>query len=124
VVEKLLEYDWPGNVRELENTIQRAVLLSRSGVISPNDLGIYTDADANAKEGGGGRASAAEPLDNLFEQPFKESVAQFEAQMIRYALDRYEGRIDAVCKHLRMPKTTLYEKMKRYSISAKDYKGK
>jgi len=29
----LQTYDWPGNVRELENTIERAVVLSRTGVV-------------------------------------------------------------------------------------------
>ncbi|MCM8527814.1 MAG: sigma-54 dependent transcriptional regulator [Lentisphaeraceae bacterium] len=38
---KCLEvYDWPGNVRELKNTIQRAVLLCRSGEIKEKDLPV------------------------------------------------------------------------------------
>ena len=28
-MEKLLEYNWPGNVRELENSIERAVVMSK-----------------------------------------------------------------------------------------------
>jgi DNA-binding NtrC family response regulator len=36
--EKLLAYDWPGNVRELENTIERAIALSRFDAISIEDL--------------------------------------------------------------------------------------
>jgi two-component system response regulator HydG len=34
----LQTYAWPGNVRELENVIERAVVLSRSSMISPADL--------------------------------------------------------------------------------------
>ncbi|MCX8042778.1 MAG: sigma-54 dependent transcriptional regulator [Desulfobacterota bacterium] len=34
----LMRYLWPGNVRELENTIERAVVLSRGSIISPVDL--------------------------------------------------------------------------------------
>lgn len=34
----LHEHDWPGNVRELENTIERAVILARGGVITSNHL--------------------------------------------------------------------------------------
>lgn len=34
----LKDYNWPGNVRELENTIERAVVLSKKDVIEPEHL--------------------------------------------------------------------------------------
>jgi len=34
----LVNYEWPGNVRELENAIERALVLSSSDVIQPEDL--------------------------------------------------------------------------------------
>jgi transcriptional regulator with GAF, ATPase, and Fis domain len=34
----LVNYDWPGNVREMENAIERALVLSASDVIQPEDL--------------------------------------------------------------------------------------
>jgi Nif-specific regulatory protein len=34
----LVNYDWPGNVRELENAIERALVLSPSDFIQPDDL--------------------------------------------------------------------------------------
>jgi two-component system, NtrC family, response regulator AtoC len=37
-VERLRKYDWPGNVRELENVIQRAVVLSRGGPITADQI--------------------------------------------------------------------------------------
>jgi two-component system response regulator HydG len=37
-IEKLAHYAWPGNVRELENTLERAVVLSRSNLIDLADL--------------------------------------------------------------------------------------
>ncbi len=34
----MVNYEWPGNVRELENTIERALVLSSSELIQPEDL--------------------------------------------------------------------------------------
>jgi len=34
----LLRYNWPGNIRELENSIERAILMSESAQIAPEDL--------------------------------------------------------------------------------------
>jgi two-component system response regulator HydG len=36
--EAMARYDWPGNVRELENTVERAVVLSRGAAIEIDDL--------------------------------------------------------------------------------------
>ena len=38
--ELLLGHDWPGNVRELENTLQRALVLSRDNIIDENSIMI------------------------------------------------------------------------------------
>ena len=35
---RLLTHDWPGNVRELENTIERAVIMARGGIIAEDHI--------------------------------------------------------------------------------------
>lgn len=35
---RLMSHDWPGNVRELENTIERAVIMARGGVIAADHI--------------------------------------------------------------------------------------
>jgi DNA-binding NtrC family response regulator len=53
-LDRLTEWPWPGNVRELENVVQRAVVLSRDGEITPQDLmfgpGQTTSAQFDAAE--------------------------------------------------------------------------
>jgi two-component system response regulator AtoC len=37
-MDRLLAHDWPGNVRELENTVERAVIMARGGVIAEDHI--------------------------------------------------------------------------------------
>ena len=39
-MKRLMDYDWPGNVRELENCIKRAVVLSSSTALLPEDVEV------------------------------------------------------------------------------------
>ena len=39
-LESIIHHPWPGNIRELENTVERAVIMSKGKLIEPRDLGI------------------------------------------------------------------------------------
>jgi len=45
---RMSAYHWPGNVRELENAIERAVALSSSELIMPEDLPAHPPQEVNA----------------------------------------------------------------------------
>ncbi|HGO6127342.1 Fis family transcriptional regulator [Burkholderia cepacia] len=93
----LMQRDWPGNVRELRNAADRFVL----GVADmPQETGA-NDGDA----------------DN--EQTLKERIEQFERAVIAEALNQTGGAVAATADRLHVGKATLYEKMKRYGLSAK-----
>jgi two-component system response regulator AtoC len=69
----LMTHEWPGNVRELENIIQRAVVLSRGGIIMPehisftNELNRYV-LDVEQK------VRAATSLDDMLRDVKREAV--------------------------------------------------
>jgi DNA-binding NtrC family response regulator len=76
----LERYHWPGNVRELENAIERAVALSDGDLIDVGDL-PETIAQASRTE------SLREAI-RSGRTAFEETVAAFEQDIIREALDR------------------------------------
>jgi DNA-binding NtrC family response regulator len=57
-MEKLSRYAWPGNVRELENTIERAVVLSRATPLDLADLPKQIVDNEHARQRAGGVPSA------------------------------------------------------------------
>jgi DNA-binding NtrC family response regulator len=106
--EAALEYPWPGNVRELRNRMQRAVALTRTEWIMPGDL--FPDA-----------APSIHPMERVIVgKPFatlSETRDMAERRQIQRALHQTNGQILEAARLLGVSRTTLWEKMKRLSIS-------
>jgi two-component system response regulator AtoC len=60
----LKDYDWPGNVRELENIIQRAVVLSRGNIITPDHIRFQDGLSRNTVDIDQ-KVRAGAPLDEI-----------------------------------------------------------
>ncbi|HEU5021148.1 MAG TPA: sigma-54 dependent transcriptional regulator, partial [Bryobacteraceae bacterium] len=109
----LLDHGWPGNVRELENVVERAVVLASTPVISVDVLPDYLVQAAGIRT----RPSenGALPADaSLF-----EIVAEFERRTIIDFLDRCNGSQTDAAEALRVPLSTLNQKIKRLNIDVK-----
>jgi transcriptional regulator with GAF, ATPase, and Fis domain len=109
----LLDHTWPGNVRELENVVERAVVLASTQVIP---LDVLPDYLLHA---GGIRIRRGEngalPADaSLF-----EIVAEFERRTIIEQLDRFNWSQTEASEALRVPLSTLNQKIKRLNIDVK-----
>jgi len=123
VVDALRRYHWPGNVRELSNTVERLRVLHRGGVAEASSLPdkiLRAGAPAVDALGGAddtspaGRAGGVQlPEDGL---DLKEYLAGIELYMIREALDRSGGVVAQAAKLLGLGRTTLVEKMRKYSL--------
>jgi two-component system, NtrC family, response regulator AtoC len=102
----LVRYPWPGNVRELENCIERAVVLTRNELLTPDDLPPQLRQgaeDAPARE-----TDALVPLKQWLEDP--------ERRYLEHALRVKNGNRQETAKALDINRTTLFNKMRKYGL--------
>ncbi len=92
--EKLLNYSWPGNIRELQHTIEKAVILSDSSVLKPEDFYLR-----NVGSGSGNNTSS--------------TLEEVEKQLIQQALEKNNGNFTAAAEQLGITRQTLYNRMKK-----------
>jgi DNA-binding NtrC family response regulator len=103
--EYLLNYQWPGNVRELKNIIERAMILSNGNEILPDHLPI--ELRKGQMEGGEKRTAGTENL----------ALENVERKHIRDVLLMMEGNKSRAAKLLGISRSTLREKLKKYSLA-------
>lgn len=105
----LKSYNWPGNVRELENTMHRAVLLSSTDKIEPDDIHLPQDNSP----------SSLESVTTTHSQTHSEAlvgrtVADVEKELILNTLDQCLGNRTHAANILGISIRTLRNKLKLY----------
>ena len=106
VLDRLEEYAWPGNVRELRNMIESLVLTTESAVIGLQDLpfepqGTFAAGPLASDDLSGGNLSG---------------LARSEYEQICKILRETSGNATMAAKQLGIAKSTLYLKLKKYSL--------
>jgi len=102
----LRDNNWNGNVRELQNTLERAVILSKDGIIKPAHL-IFEKVE-----------KAKRDYDNT--EYSIQSLEEETKKIIKKALQLTSGKIygkDGAAAMLKMRPTTLQSKMKKLKIT-------
>jgi DNA-binding NtrC family response regulator len=102
VKKALMEYDWPGNIRELENTIERAVVLSKGDEIELEDL-VYHGISSSS--------SLFHPAGGKH-----KSLDELEKEYIKIVLQAEHGNKSKSAKILGIDRKTLNSKVKKYKI--------
>jgi DNA-binding NtrC family response regulator len=109
----LLDHNWPGNVRELENIVERAVVLASTSVIP---LEVLPDYLLHA---GGIRIRRNENGALPADASLWEIVADFERRTIIEHLERFNWSQTEAAEALRVPLSTLNQKIKRLNIDVR-----
>lgn len=98
-IHALMNYSWPGNIRELRNVLERAVLLTEGETLRRKDL----------------RLDAATGEDPVAEWK-NLTLSELEQRYIAKVLTEERGNVERAAKRLDIPRSSLYQKIKRYQI--------
>jgi DNA-binding NtrC family response regulator len=137
-IRMLCSYRWPGNVRQLENAVFRAVVLTETDEIGvaefpqiaaqvPGYEGHVPAAPGPAAHGitepivleqspATTPAAAADAF--LMGDGHVRPLDELEAEAIRFAIARYDGRMTEVARRLKIGRSTLYRKLKELGLDA------
>jgi len=94
----LVAYSWPGNIRELKNVLERAVLLGGRPQIGLRDLRFELL-----------RGGVASDESNL-------TLLELERRHIERVLRQEGYHVDRAARRLGVPRSSLYQKIKRHGI--------
>ncbi|HEV3279269.1 MAG TPA: sigma-54 dependent transcriptional regulator [Terriglobia bacterium] len=112
----LLDHDWPGNVRELENAVERAVVLSSGPVLQAGLLPEQVSGNGNHHN----TRTGFEELDghSLF-----DLLENYQRGVILEMLSRSNWSQTEAAERLRIPLSTLNQKIKRLQIDVKRHRN-
>jgi len=96
----LQEYSWPGNIRELRNVLERALILTEGSVLARRALRFDSRSDGSAES----------------VVPSSLTLVELERIHIETVLLEERGRVDHAAVRLGIPRSSLYQKIKKHGI--------
>ena len=130
-IKAMMAYDWPGNVRELENCLERAVALGDQSIIEAADLPpaianaeVQAGSKVEAEMRAGGRSSpdffaAGNPGGSELDASATD-LEDIERATIERVFSQVKGDKALAGRMLGISRATLYRKLKRYNIGARE----
>jgi two-component system nitrogen regulation response regulator NtrX len=102
-IRKLQGRSWPGNVRELRNAVERALILASGKVVSAADI------DQLLPNGGAGSATKDG-------QSFAKLQQDSEKKLLLKRLKENDWNVSETARVLKITRSNLYKKLKRFEI--------
>lgn len=99
-ISRLKKHNWPGNIRELQHAVERAVIMSESHILQPQDFFL-----TSIEEERGDSLN----LSNM-------NLEETEKMLIRKVVDKYGGNISKAAKELGLTRASLYRRIEKYGL--------
>jgi len=99
-VKKLQKYSWPGNIRELQHAIERAIIMSDTDTLNPDDFFFL----------------AQKPENNAAVEPDNFNLDDVEKNVIQRAVNKHNGNISKAAKELGLTRASLYRRLEKYGL--------
>ena len=109
-MELMERYHWPGNVRELQNVMERAVSLTDSSIIIPQDLPeqIRRVKDPDA---------FTSPAGSNYKKAKKDWMDLFDKRYLSDLLKRHNGNISKAALEAQVNRKTIHRLLKRHRLT-------
>jgi DNA-binding NtrC family response regulator len=109
---RLAEHSWRGNVRELMNVLERLLVRRAGGMLSAADLDGMLE-DWSFRSGGSRETGTMQTLSDLVEE-----IGEVERREILAALEWSGGNVTGAARRLRIPRSTLRHRIRKYKLDA------
>jgi DNA-binding NtrC family response regulator len=109
-IDHLMQHNWPGNVRELQNVLEKAVILTKSRVLSVANLDlerISVEAEAGANN------------TRFSDLSMSQWIQEQEKAYLIHKLKTFGGRIDLTARSCGVDARTIHRKMQIYGLNKK-----
>ena len=99
-LKRLEKHHWPGNIRELQHAVERAVIMSESNVLQPNDFFLSTQEKKETNE----------------TVTTNTNLEATEKMLISKVIDKHGGNISKAAKELGITRASLYRRIEKYEL--------
>lgn len=98
-LKKLESYNWPGNIRELQHAVERAIIMTDSTALQPDDFILHRRPGT---------------MDELELDTF--NLEEIEKKLINKVMKKHKGNISHAAKDLGLTRTSLYRRLEKHDL--------
>lgn len=98
-LKRLEKHSWPGNIRELQHAVERAVIMSESKILEPDDFFLSSSEEAHEEQVSGSM-----------------NLEETEKILIRKVIDKHGGNISKAARELGLTRASLYRRIEKYGL--------